>query len=393
MRLLTVSGVGHGVAQGTQASSEGKTISPAWGKAREGGSELYLPRDRRAAQRGPAARSPVFYNPAMALSRDLTIAVVAAFAEERGHPLRAWDALSATGVRAVRLLRETRAMGEILCTELHPEALQLLRANARDWGGDAMVVEARDARSPPPQGPFDLVDLDPYGTPAPFLEAALRSLSPGGLLAVTATDMAVLAGPERSACERRYGARPLRTYLCREAGLRILLGAVRREALRWGLRADPILSYAHDYYVRAFLRILPARGEDPLPLRSIPFEGYEGPPLPSSARGGPLWTGPLCDERFLEGVKPAGTSADLQGATRLLEILREESGVHALFHYEMGEEAKRLHLSEPPSRGAVLEALRASGWKSARTHVTPSGWRTEAPPQEVARILKGLDRR
>ena len=392
MRLLTVLGVGLGVAQGTQVSENSEAVSPAWVRAREGGSDLYLPRERRAAQRGPAARSPVFYNPAMALSRDLTIAVVTAYAKERGYPLRAWDALSATGVRAVRLLRETRAIREILCTELHPEALQILRANARDWGGDSMVVEARDARSPPPQAPFDLVDLDPYGTPAPFLEAALRSLSPGGLLAVTATDMAVLAGPERAACERRYGARPLRTYLCREAGLRILLGAVRREALRWGQRADPILSYAHDYYVRAFLRILPAQGEDAFPLRSIPFEGYEGPPLPLSARGGPLWTGPLWDARFLEGVQPAETSADLKGATRLLEILREESGVPALFHYEIGEEAKRLHLSRPPPREAVLEALRRAGRKSARTHVTPSGWRTEAPPEEVARILQGLDR-
>lgn len=58
---------------------------------------------------------------------------------------------------------------------------------------------------------FDVVDLDPYGTASPFLDAAVQSVSDGGrpsaipsarlqaqyasgLLCVTCTDLAVLAG-------------------------------------------------------------------------------------------------------------------------------------------------------------------------------------------------------
>lgn len=41
---------------------------------------------------------------------------------------------------------------------------------------------------------FDVVDLDPYGTPAMFLDSAMQSVKDGGLMLVTATDMAVLCG-------------------------------------------------------------------------------------------------------------------------------------------------------------------------------------------------------
>lgn len=41
---------------------------------------------------------------------------------------------------------------------------------------------------------YDVIDLDPYGTPAHLLDTAMQSVADGGLLAVTATDMAVLCG-------------------------------------------------------------------------------------------------------------------------------------------------------------------------------------------------------
>ena len=36
---------------------------------------------------------------------------------------------------------------------------------------------------------FDCVDIDPYGSPSPFIDAAVQCVSEGGLLMVTATDM------------------------------------------------------------------------------------------------------------------------------------------------------------------------------------------------------------
>lgn len=57
---------------------------------------------------------------------------------------------------------------------------------------------------------FDVVDLDPYGTAAPFLDGAVQAVKDGGLLCVTCTDMAVLAGSQPAACFAKYGAVPVK---------------------------------------------------------------------------------------------------------------------------------------------------------------------------------------
>jgi tRNA G26 N,N-dimethylase Trm1 len=36
---------------------------------------------------------------------------------------------------------------------------------------------------------FHCVDIDPYGSPSPFVDAAVQCVADGGLLMVTATDM------------------------------------------------------------------------------------------------------------------------------------------------------------------------------------------------------------
>lgn len=41
---------------------------------------------------------------------------------------------------------------------------------------------------------YDAIDLDPYGTPAHLLDSAVQAVAEGGILMVTATDMAVLCG-------------------------------------------------------------------------------------------------------------------------------------------------------------------------------------------------------
>lgn len=63
---------------------------------------------------------------------------------------------------------------------------------------------------------FDVVDLDPYGSPHLFLDGAVQAVSEGGLLMVTCTDMAVLCGNSPDNCYAKYGATSLRTKACHE---------------------------------------------------------------------------------------------------------------------------------------------------------------------------------
>lgn len=75
---------------------------------------------------------------------------------------------------------------------------------------------------------FDIIDLDPYGSAAPFIETAIQAISDGGtpfnsislgLLCVTCTDLAVLAGSYPETCYSKYGSIPLKGDVCHESVL------------------------------------------------------------------------------------------------------------------------------------------------------------------------------
>lgn len=61
-----------------------------------------------------------------------------------------------------------------------------------------------------------VVDLDPYGSPTPFLDSAVQSVVDGGLLMVTCTDMAVLCGNHGETCFSKYGSYPVKAKFCHE---------------------------------------------------------------------------------------------------------------------------------------------------------------------------------
>jgi tRNA (guanine26-N2/guanine27-N2)-dimethyltransferase len=296
---------------------------------------------------------------------------------------------AATGVRGLRLLHETRAFGAFAFTEANPEAFRVLSENVRRFLGARAI--AGDARTVPSGAPFDYVDLDPYGSPAPFVPTALASVVTGGVLAVTATDMMVLAGAQPSACLRKYGARPVRGRLGPEGGLRILLAYLAREARSLGRSIRPLLAYSRDHYVRAYVEV--SDGTDALvPVDLIDPERWTGPSVGDHGPYGPLWLGPLFDaERVAAMQVPEGAARPTE-VERFLERLREEVRVDRPFYFEANVLAHRLHLRAPPSLRAVTEGLRGRGFRVARTHARPEAFRTDAPRTEVEELLRRLAR-
>ncbi|HEV2317224.1 MAG TPA: hypothetical protein VGV89_06585 [Thermoplasmata archaeon] len=339
-------------------------------------------------ERGPAPRRAVFYNRAMALDRDLGVAVLSAWGSGRGRPGRGWEMLAATGARGLRLRNETEALGELHLTEWNPEASEVLRSNAAGLSLAGVSVEAADARKVPAAAPYDYVDLDPFGTPVPFLDAALTALAPEGLLAVTATDMPVLAGVQPGACNRRYGADPLRGRLASEAGLRILLAHVVGRAAEKGIQLRPVLSYVLDHHVRMYLR----RREEPVapPIEQVPSPRCASPPLPGGGPYGPLWVGPLFEQGFVARLRTP-TSAELPEALdTLLQRFRGESLVDVPFYYEPNRLAHATAVPEPPGLEALFREISARGFRVARCHVQPSAFRTDAPYPELESIVRQL---
>ena len=84
-----------------------------------------------------------------------------------------------------------------------------------------------------PKDRFNVINLDPYGSPTPFLDSAVQAVSDGGLLCVTATHMAVLCGNSPETCYTKYGAIALKTRSCHKFAVRILLQCLESHANRY----------------------------------------------------------------------------------------------------------------------------------------------------------------
>ena len=179
---------------------------------------------------------------------------------------RILDALSATGLRALRYAREIPMATTITANDLSSSATASIRLNAEhnklsdkinSTTGDAIEhMHRAAARAAGGQMHYHVIDLDPYGTAAPFLDAAVRAVVDGGLLCVTCTDAGVFASMgylEKTYSQ--YGGLPLKGPHAHEGGLRLIVHAIATSAARYGLAIEPLLSLSIDFYARVFVRI------------------------------------------------------------------------------------------------------------------------------------------
>ena len=181
-------------------------------------------------------------------------------------PFRILDALSATGLRALRYAREMPMVTSVTANDLsthatasiklnieHNKLAEKVCANRSDAVEHMHHAASHDRRT---ETLYQVVDLDPYGTAAPFLDAAVQALSDGGMLCVTCTDAGVFASVgylEKTYSQ--YGGLPLKGPHAHEGGLRLILHAIATSAARYGLAIEPLLSLSIDFYARVFVRI------------------------------------------------------------------------------------------------------------------------------------------
>ena len=333
----------------------------------------------------------MFYNPAMVPDRDLNVAVLRGW-RALGRPVASgWEMLAATGVRGLRAFAEAGPFDRFLLTEAHPVAGQVLAENASAFASVGVTTRTVDARRAAPSGPFDYVEVDPYGAPVPFVEAAESALAPEGLLGITATDTRVLAGVDRGAAERRYGGRPLRGRLGPEGGLRLLLAYLARRARSRGRVLVPRLAYVGSHHLRAYVTLEPGGGSEASdPIRTIDPDRWDGPPLPAGEPVGPMWLGPLFDPRLVERLVVPETASHPHLLGRWLDRLRAETAVDRPFYYEPNTLAKSLALPRPPSVEALSRGLSALGYRCAPTHARPGAFRTDAPYPHVVEVARAL---
>jgi tRNA (guanine26-N2/guanine27-N2)-dimethyltransferase len=399
----------------------------------------------------------VFYNPVQEFNRDLSIMSIKLFiqmlreeevqkAEKKKlkdpnavvlhRPIRVLEALSATGLRSIRYFKEIPGLASITANDIDPNAVKTIERNILFNGlntqqitpncGDASMVmyQAKD-----PKQRYTIVDLDPYGSPADFLDSAVQSVEDGGLLAVTCTDLGVLCGNHGETCFAKYGTMPIKgARYCHEQALRIALANIQQHASRHKRYIVPLISIYVDFYVRMFVRVYTSPQEVKhagakvshvyqctqcdsyhlTPLAKITgdeghlkFAPGSGPPVNMTCAecnsvfkiGGPVWSEPMHSTDFLSrALQHLATDESKQMYQThkrifgLLSVASEELP-DVPFFYVVSSLANTLRLSCPPIM-PLRSALVNAGYRVSLSHCEPNSLKTNAPPSFIWDMMR-----
>lgn len=352
----------------------------------EGSTDILVPELHSSG--GPGKKQgEVFFNEQMAFNRDISIMVLRALNRE----LTVADAMTATGSRAVRIANEVRGT-QVVANDFDPAAIPYIEANIQLNNLDNCRASNLNLHSLFTDNAFDYVDLDPFGSPVPFLQSAIRGCRRNGVLAITATDTAPLAGAHAPKCRRRYQSEPVRGFMCHEGGLRILMCTIARELAKFDRGMKPLLSFYADHYFRTYIQIEEGVLKADSMLDQLGYMQYDTDTLERSTskhydpvhRFGPFWLGPLHDRDFVRSLDPEGMATEKR-CRKYIDLWSNELDSE-VFVYDMSELSSFTKMS-PPKLTEFIEVLRGSG-KASMTHISPTSFKTDLPLDSILRLYR-----
>ena len=358
----------------------------------EGTTTVFVPLQQTAAKGPGKKQGRPFYNPAMELNRDFSIAVVQwLLSTSKKKHLFLLDGLAATGVRGIRFAHELQGFYDVTINDWSEEAFKVIKKNIEKKRFKNIHCTNLNFNQLVLQQNYDYIDVDPFGSPVSFIDAAIQSIRHHGVLAVSATDTAALCGVYPIVCKRRYAATPFHGPVMHEVGLRILLGYVAREAAKHGKGVVPIFSYKTDHYMRLYLHIIgniASANEmaNQIQTRSssklFPFQQEKEKII------GPLWTGQLHSKQIVTQISKIVLEKEFGTKKRMMKLLGlfiEESEA-PLFYYTTNDLASLLHCS-PPRLDRLWNVFHQHDIPIFKTQFDPTGFKTMASFQEVKNIF------
>ena len=408
--------------------------------------------------RGPAKRTgPGFLNPAMAPARTRSVLLLADALEHHWlvkpeQDVRALDALCATGVRVRRWRNEIperhQSRLRVSANDLDRFALQWLETTHQRWPPATSVDHAleddryerppsgtmhngvfvmqKDARMALLEAAYQWIDLDPFGSPVDFLDAAIQGLSRVGFLEVTATDTAALTGSSAGSQQRRYGAKGIVDSYAHDDAVRVLLGLIAMTAARHDRTIEPVLALFDGHHVRISVKVRRSREEASKVLERMGWRirqddgtyRFVHHPTPEQVKrgSGPLWIGPLwnrdiagrmTEARVLEVCNPSEEALNAAKAHGLVwddddrkyaerELIRSVRYIsqaadlmsrnHTLYH--MDDLPNMAGTGQAPKMETLFEAVRTAGYQAARLPDLDPFFVTDAPHESLMDIVR-----
>ena len=208
-----------------------------------------------------SSEAPVFYNPKMELNRDISILVIQRFQKDLNSEINIGDVFGGSGIRGIRYKKEIDNVGSVAVNDISPLAGEFTKENAIK---NSISIEENNFEIHQDEannflrknrGRFDVVDIDPFGTPSFFIDSVAASIKRNSLLCVTATDTSALCGTYKAPCIRKYNAKPYKSEYCHENGIRILAGFIALTFAKYKKYIEIKLSHSTEHYMRIYMII------------------------------------------------------------------------------------------------------------------------------------------
>ncbi len=347
-----------------------------------------------------------FYRPTTKLVRDLGI-LAAKTDQQKIGKLRVLDAMAGCGVRSLRYILEADATS-VLVNEANPEIHRLLSDNlSRSLQSSQYQITHTDAnriffRCYDRADFYDLIDLDAFGAPTPYLATILWATKIGGLVYLTSTDGRSLTGNAPQNSLKFYGAYTRSHPAAHEQGLRIIIGSIQQQAASQGRGVQPVFAYFTGETYRVMIRYV-AKAQlteenygwlgychhcgayETVSWRKLgkALCSYDGERLVMS---GPMWLGALHDRATIKKMLALAISWGWTEAVSLLRMMATEANFPPYFYslQSIGK-AGKLDL---PKRNDLILALQEQGYRACLTHLNSQAIKTYAPFTICVEIAK-----
>jgi tRNA (guanine26-N2/guanine27-N2)-dimethyltransferase len=384
----------------------------------EGKVRLVVPK-LEAFKKQPAdyapSKAPVFYNPVMEMNRDISVLAFQAYQSLVGKEVSICDPLTGSGIRGLRFATEVHGIKNVVVSDINERSFKLARHNVHLNGLQNLVAIEHKAANcllschGAPRRRFDILDVDPFGSPVPYLDSAVRALRNKGLLAATATDLAPLCGVHAKACLRKYGGKPLRTEYCHELAVRLLAGCIARVAAKQDIGIRVVFSHSSDHYIRAYAQVDYGAKKADESIKSLGyvlhcFKCFHRETAKAlSARffkkcpecgskmdwAGPLWLEKIIDPQFCDVLIQESRRTAFRNSGRISKLLSlTKNEAEAPSTYYIIDKISNKLSSPVPSVTTMLKILRDNGFKAIQTHFNSRGVKTNAPAFAVQNLLK-----
>ncbi|MFI5412836.1 MAG: hypothetical protein ACHQX1_03005, partial [Candidatus Micrarchaeales archaeon] len=320
---------------------------------------------------------------------------------------------AATGLRGIRYYLETPSKS-ITFLEINKKVYGSLKKNVASNKIKAKTLnKSIQEFTNNTREKFDIIDLDPFGGITPYIYDLMKVSKGGTHLLITATDMAVLCGADYKACLKLYDARPLHNELCKEVGLRILIGYVARIAAQFNFGVEVLLSFSYMHYMRVFLKLNHGSDRSVESIKGLGYAYYcnncsyrhlKASIFPTMTEcpncgkgleiGGKLWAGSLQDKKVIEPMLFDMSEEFPRKAYRKESVgfLRSILGeIDVPLYYSIPSLTKKMKIGSV-SDIKTMELLESKGFEASKTHLEKASLRTNATLKEIKQSIKTVSK-